>query len=626
MARTSPARARTFRAFVAACLLSMIAGACAAPEPELAAADAEAFLADAEARLLDLWSAHRRAAWVDRRFATEDTAAIAAAARRDRLAGTARLAHAAARFDGVELTDSRRRKMLRLRTSLAAVGPAAPELQQELSDILAGMQRAYDRSLSCTVQGGICLDRPALERLFAESGETDERLDAWLGWRRAAASGLPAYRRFVDLANAGARELGLADAGAMWRAAYDMPPDAFAAEIDRIWDEVRPLYESLHCLVRTRLGESYGTAVAPPREAIPAHLLGSPWGGRWEALYDLVRPAERDLWDDLTRRLERQRIDASAMARFGERFFRSLGFGPLPDAFWERSLLLGRDGRDLRCRPGAWHIDADSDVRLRMCIEGTGDDFVTMHEMLGRTYSQWAYRLQDPLFRHGAAAGGFEAGVAGAIGLSMTPDYLVRAGVIERVPAADDIGVLLRRALDTVAHVPFGLAVDRWRWEVFSGEVEPEAYNRRWWELRGSYQGVAPATPRSDNAFDPGAELSVVANRPSMPGVIGRILQFQLHRGLCEAAGVTRALHRCSVFESPEAGARLQALLELGASRPWPDALEAVAGTRALDAGAMLDYFEPLAVWLDGQNEGRSCGWPASPVRSDGGRAAAPRA
>ena len=624
MARTSPARARTFRAFVAACLLSTIGAACAAPEPQPTVADAEAFLADAEARLLDLWSADRRAAWVDRRFATEDTAAIAAAARRDRLAGTARLAHAAARLDGVDLTESLRRKLLLLRTSLAAVGPAVPELQQELVDVLAGMRGAYDRSVSCTVEGGICLDRPALERLFAESGETDERLDAWLGWRRAAAPGLPAYRRFVELANAGARELGLADAGAMWRAAYDMPPDTFAAEIDRIWDEVRPLYESLHCLVRARLGESYGTAVAPPGETIPAHLLGSPWGGRWEALYDLVRPGETDLWDDLTRRLERQRIDASAMVRFGERFFRSLGFDPLPVAFWERSLLVGPDGRDLHCRPGAWHIDADTDVRLRMCIGETGDDFVTVHEMLGRTYYQWAYRLQDPLFRHGAVAG-FEVGVAGAIGLSMTPDYFVRAGVIERDPAADDIGVLLRRALDTVAHVPFGLAVDRWRWGVFSGEVEPEEYNRRWWELRGSYQGVGPAVPRNDTAFDPGAAFSVAANRPSMPGVVGRILQFQLHRGLCEAAGVTRALHRCSVFESPEAGARLQAMLELGASRPWPDALEAVTGTRALNAGAMLDYFEPLAAWLAAQNEGRGCGWPAPAVRSDGGRAVAPR-
>ena len=428
MACISPVRARRLRAFAAACLLALAGGACAAPEPSLTAAEAEAFLAGAEASLLDLWSAHRRAAWIDQRFATEDTAAIAAAARRDQLDGTARLARAAARFDGVELSASHRRKMRLLRTSLAAVGPAAPELRQELWDIRVGTERAYDRSAACTVQGGACLDRPALERLFAESRETDERLDAWLGWRRSAAPGRPAFRRFVELANAGARELGFADTGAMWRAAYDLPPDALAAELERIWNDLRPLYESLHCLVRARLGETYGTAVAPPDEAIPAHLLGSPWGGRWEALYDLVRPRERDLWDDLTRRLERRRIDATAMARLGERFFRSLGLGPLPVTFWERSLLVRPADPDLDCRPGAWHIDAESDVRLRMCIEGTGDDFVIAHEMLGRTYYQWAYRLQDPLFRAGAAAGGFEVAVAGAIGLSMTPDYFVRAG------------------------------------------------------------------------------------------------------------------------------------------------------------------------------------------------------
>ena len=621
MACIRTARSRTSRAFLAACLLTLIGGSCAAPEPGLTEADAEAFLADAEARLLDLGSAHRRAAWIDERFATGDTALVAAAARRERLDGTARLAHAAARFDQVELAEPLRRKMHLLRTSSEAVGPASPALQQELSEVLAGMQRAYDRSASCTTQGGVCLDPPALERLFAESRETDERLDAWLGWHRAAASRRPAFRRFVELANAGARELGFADTGAMWRAAYGMPPDALAVEVDRIRDEVGPLYESLHCLVRARLGETYGTAVVPPDEPIPAHLLGSPWAGRWDGMYDLVRPRGGDLRDDLTRRLERRRIDTAAMARIGERFFESLGFDPLPATFWERSLFVEPGAGEPGCRAGAWQIDGGSDVRLRMCAEGAGDDFVTVHGMLGRTYYQWAYRQRDPLFRTAAAAG-FEAGVAGAVRLSMTPDYLVRAGVLEGVPP-DDIGALLRRALDAVAHVPFAVAMDRWRWGVFSGEVETEAYNRRWWELRRAHQGVRPAAPRSAAAFDPGATAAVAANEPSLPGVIGRVLQFQIHRALCRGAGFDTPLHRCTVFESPRAGARLRAMMELGASRPWPEALEAVAGTRALDAGAMLEYFAPLATWLDAQNEGRRCGWPAAPVSSDRSRPAA---
>lgn len=626
MACISPARARRWRAFAAASLLSAAGVACTAPEPRLTAAEAEAFIAGAEASLLELRTADRRAAWVHERFATEDTAAIAAAARRRKLDGTAGLAHAASRFDGVELGTALRRKLLLLRTSLPAVGPPDPELQQELWDVLAGIERAYERSAACTVHGVACLDRPALERLFAESRETDERLDAWLGWRRAAAPGRSAYRRFVELANAGARELGFADTGVLWRAAYDLPPDALAAELDRIWNEVRPLYGSLHCLVRARLGETYGTAVAPPDEAIPAHLLGSPWGGRWEALYDLVRPPERDLRDELTRSLERRRSAAAEMVRVGERFFQSLGFDPLPGTFRERSRLTGPTDPDVDCRPGAWQIDAGSDVRLRACIEGTGDDLVTAHELLARTRYQWAFRQQDPLFRAGPAAGGFELGVAGAIGLSMTPEYFVRTGVLERRPAGDDIGMLLRRALETLAYVPFGLAVDRWRWGVFSGEVGVEAYNRAWWELRRRYQGVGPAEPRSDAAFDPGAAAPVALNRPTTPGVVGRILQFQLHRALCEAAGDARALHQCSVFESPGAGARLLAMMEPGASRPWPEALESLAGTRSLDAGAMLDYFAPLAAWLDAQNAGRTCGWPDLAVRSDRGRSAAPPA
>ena len=626
MASIRPARARRLRPFAAACLLSAVAAACTDTGPTVTAADAEAFVATAEARLLDLRSAHRRAAWVDQRFATEDTAAIAASARGDRLEGAARLAHAAARFDRVELGAALERKLLLLRTAPAAVGPAAPELRRELSDLLAGVERAYERAAACTVQGGACLDRPALERLFAESRETDERLDAWLGWRRSAAPGRPAYRRLVELANAGARELGFADAGARWRAAYDLPPDALAAELDGVWNDLRPLYESLHCLVRERLGETYGTAVAPPGEAIPAHLLASPWGGRWEELHDLVRSRERDPWGDLSARLVRRGGAGAEMAGLGERFFRSLGLGPLPATFRERSLFAPPADPDSECRPGAWRIDADGDVRVRMCGEGTGADFVTAHEMLGRAHYLWGNRFQDPLFRAGPAAGAFEVAVGGAMRLSMTPGYFARAGLIERAPASDDIDVLLRRALGTLAYVPFGLAVERWRWGVFSGAVGVEAYNRTWWDLRRAYQGVGPAAPRSEAAFDPGAEAAVALNRRLLPEVMGRVLQFQLHRALCEAAGDTGPVHRCSVFESPEAGARLRALIEQGASRPWPDALEALGGTRSLDAGAMLDYFAPLTAWLDARNAGRRCGW-AQPEISLGGRLrAAPRA
>ena len=621
----TPAR-RRLRCLAVACLVAAAGVACTDRAPQLTAADAEAFLAEAEVRLLELWSAHRRAAWVDERFATGDTADISAAARRERLDGTARLAHDAARFDEVELGGALRRKLHLLRTTPAPVGPAAPELRQELWDVLAGLERAYDRAAACTVQRAACLDPPALERLFAESRETDERLDAWLGWRRAAAPGRPAYRRFVELANAGARELGFADAGARRRAAYDLPPEALGAELDRAWNDLRPLYESLHCLVRERLGETYGTAVAPPDAAIPAHLLASPWGGRWDELHDLVRTRDRDLWDDLTRSLERRRVDAAAMAGLGERFFRSLGLGALPATFRERSLLVPPAEPERACRPGAWHIDAGADVRLRMCVEGTGADLVTVHEMLGRAYYQWAYRFQDPLFRGGAAEGAFEVAVGGAMGLSMTPGYFVRAGLIERAPAADDIDVLLRRALDALAYVPFGLAVDRWRRGVFSGAVGVEAYNRTWWDLRRAYQGVGPAAPRSEAAFDPGAEAPVALNRRVLPGVIGRILQFQVHRALCEAAGDTRPLHRCTVFESPEAGARLRGLMELGASRPWPEALEALAGTRSLDAGPMREYFAPLAAWLDARNEGRRCGWTQPEVRLGRGLRAAPGA
>ena len=602
-------RGRLARGFASAVVMSVALAACTSVEPGPTLADADTFVNDAETRLLGLWEASERAAWVHQNFITADTSAMAAARSAELMAATTELATAAARFDSLDLSEAIRRKLMLLKTSLAAVGPSDALLQQELAEIMARMESTYGQGEYCAEGEEECLDLPTMERLFAESRDTDELLEVWEGWRAIAPALRKDYERFVELANAGARELGFADVGDMWRSAYDMPPDAFTAELERLWDQVRPLYEALHCHVRAELGEEYGTAVVPPDEPIPAHLLGNMWSQSWANTYDIVGPRARGGGYDLTQLLERKRVDAVEMVRYGERFFSSLGFDPLPDTFWDRSLFVTPADRDVVCHASAWNIDSEADVRIKMCIGVNDEDFVTIHHELGHNYYQRAYGGLDPLYR-GSANDGFHEGIGDTIALSITPDYLVEVGLLGRAPAADDdVGLLLRQALSKIAFLPFGLLVDQWRWQVFAGEIAPHEYTQRWWDLREAYQGVRPASPRSEADFDPGAKYHVPANTPYTRYFLAHILQFQFHRALCAVAGVEGPLHRCSIFENADAGARLRAMLEMGASRPWPDALEAIAGTREMDASAVLDYFAPLTTWLDEQNEGRACGW-----------------
>ncbi len=588
-------------------LATMLVSGCAEPGPTVE--EARAFVDDAEARLLEVWIDAARAGWVQSNFITDDTTAIAASAQTVVIGATMELATEAARFDGVALPEETRRKLLLLKTSMGLAAPVDPALQAELAGITTSMESTYGRGVYCPGDGEDCLDLPQMERMFAESRDTDELLDLWTGWRTISPPLRSPYVRFTELANAGARDLGFTDLGELWRAGYDMPPDQFTVELERLWSQVRPLYESLHCHVRTKLADEYGSAVVPPDEPIPAHLLGNMWSQTWANIYDIVGPARSDPGYDLTRLLESNRVDELEMVRYGERFFSSLGFDPLPTTFWERSLFVQPVDRDVVCHASAWDLDYESDVRIKMCIGVNDEDFVTIHHELGHNYYQRAYQQQSPLHRT-SANDGFHEGIGDTIALSITPEYLAEVGLLRRVPPADrDLGLLLRLALDKVAFLPFGLMVDQWRWKVFSGEIGPEEYNEGWWDLRTEYQGIRAPVPRSEADFDPGAKYHIPVNTSYTRYFLAHILQFQFHRALCEVAGVEGPLHRCSIFGSLEAGARLNTMLAMGASRPWPDALEVVTGQREMDATAILDYFAPVQAWLDEQNAGRSCGW-----------------
>ena len=600
-----------WRTGIAAWLLVVLSAGCATTST---VEEAEAFVEQADARLSTLWVTAGRAAWVQANFITDDTTAIAADAQTEVLGLTMELAAGAARFDDAELPDDLRRKLLLLKTSITLAAPTDPELQAELSNITTSMASTYGKGVYCPDSSGGndaegCLDLTRLERIMAESRNTDELLDVWKGWRTISPPMRSQYRRFVELGNAGARDLGFADLGDMWRSGYDMPPDEFVGEVDRLWEQVSPFYDALQCHVRASLADEYGSAVVPLDEPIPAHLLGNMWSQSWANIDDLVGPAESDPGYNLTELLRAKGVDELEMVRYGERFFSSLGFDPLPDTFWQRSLFIKPADRDVVCHASAWDIDLESDVRIKMCIGINEEDFVTIHHELGHNYYQRAYSRQPLLFREGANDG-FHEGIGDTIALSITPEYLVKVGLLDRVPPPEkDLGLLMRLALDKIAFLPFGLLVDQWRWKVFSGEIPPEEYNSGWWALREQYQGIRPPVRRSEADFDPGAKFHIPANTPYTRYFLARILQFQFHRALCEAAGFDGPLHRCSIYDSKDAGTKLVNMLEKGASQPWPEALEAIIGRREMDATAILDYFAPLKGWLDEQNQGRTCGW-----------------
>jgi peptidyl-dipeptidase A len=577
----------------------------AGPTPDAA----RALLREANDTILRLSNEANQAGWVQNTYITADTEAMAARANAAFMTAVTRFAKDATRFDSVALPETDRRQLTLLKNALTMAAPADPREAQELAELVASMEGIYGRGKYCQdgEAGEACLDIEEITEILAKDRDSARLREVWEGWHTISPPMKQSYVRFVELSNKGARELGFADTGAMWRSKYDMAPEAFAAELDRLWEQLRPLYLSLHGYVRAKLRERYGDEV-PVDGPIPAHLLGNIWAQDWSNLYDLVAPRGGARTVSLTDVLRARNSSPTDMTRYGERFFTSLGFEPLPPTFWERSLFVKPRDREVVCHASAWNIDNVDDLRFKMCIDRTAEDFTTIHHELGHNFYARAYANQPPVFRD-SANDGFHEAIGDTIALSVTPEYLVKVGLIDRAPdASGDIGLLLRTALERLAFLPFGLVVDGWRWQVFSGQVAPDGYNRAWWDLRERYQGIRPATPR-DELFDPGAKYHIPANTPYARYFLSAVLQFQFHRALSKTAGCTTPLHRCSIYGSPEAGTRLRATLEMGASRPWPDALEALTGQRQLDASAMADYYAPLKAWLDEQNKGATLGW-----------------
>ena len=592
---------------------AMAAGGETALAYPLTPAGAADFVAAAEQDLFDFSIENSQVAWVNATYITPDTDAIAARKGAEGTEKQVRYALDAARYAQVDGLDSEvARKLDMLRTGLVLPAPTTTGAADELNTIATDLQSQYGKGRG-TLNGEL-INGSDIEAAMGElTHAPDEYSEMWASWHDNVGTPMKQdYARVVAIANEGAVELGFADAGAMWRSNYDMSPEDFSATVERLWQEVKPLYLSLHTYVRGELNEKYGDGVQPATGPIRADLLGNMWAQEWGNIYPLVAPeGAGDLGYDLTELIEAKGMSELDMVRAGEGFFSSLGFEELPATFWERSLFIKPADREVVCHASAWNVDAQDDLRIKMCIKPNADDFTTIHHELGHNYYQRAYNQQDWLHQNGANDGFHEA-IGDMVALSITPDYLVEIGLLDasQVPGADkDIGLLLRQAMDKVAFLPFGLLVDKWRWGVFDGSITPATYNTAWTDLRREYQGIVPPVERPAEAFDPGAKYHIPASTPYMRYFLARILQFQFYKAACDEAGWEGPLHRCSFYGNEEVGRRLDAMLEMGSSKPWPDALEAFTGSREISGEAMIEYFAPLKVWLDEQNAGMQPGW-----------------
>lgn len=585
------------------------------------AADAKTFITQVDADLRRLWVARDRAGWVSQNFITDDTEALAAAGEEATAAYVTEAITKARRFDGVkEIDGDTARQLLLLKLAQVVPAPSNAMERRELAELQSGMTAIYGKGEYCPPEGSRllrkgegaskCLKLDDLSRILKKSRNYDELTEAWKGWHAISPRLKDKYARYTELGNKGAKEIGFDDMGALWRSGYDMTPKDFEADVERLWQEVKPLYDDLHCFARSRLRAKYGKDKIAEGAPIPAQLLGNMWAQQWDGIYDVLEPFPKQASLDVDKKLREKKYDAVKMVKLGEGFFTSLGLDPLPNTFWERSLFTRPKDREVVCHASAWDVSWSNDLRIKMCIEPTEEDLITIHHELGHDFYFQSYTKLPVLFQAGANDG-FHEGIGDTLALSVTPQYLKNLGLLDQVPNNEKghLNVQMKMALDKVAFLPFGLLIDKWRWDVFSGKTPKDKYNEAWWALRTKYQGISAPISRTEADFDPGAKYHVPASTPYVRYFLARIYQFQFHRALCKAAGHQGPLDTCSIYGNKEAGAKLRAMLRLGQSKPWPEALATISGEKKADASAMLEYFAPLRAYLKDQNKGEKCGW-----------------
>ncbi|MEJ7745488.1 MAG: M2 family metallopeptidase [Luteimonas sp.] len=623
-------------------------------KPPPADETADQFIARVNAELKAMYPELTAAQWLSSTYINDESQLLSAKSNERYLTQLKRWIEQAKRFEGKPMSADTARAITLLKLGTSLPPPNDPAKLAELTQLATKMEGMYGSGSYCKTEGDAksCREIGELEDVLRNSRDYDAQLDAWQGWHTISVPMRKDYQRFAELVNEGARDMGFADTGEMWRSGYDMTPAEIAAETDRLWGQVKPLYEQLHCYTRTRLQAKYGADKGAVNGMLPAHLMGNLWQQDWGNLWDVLQPytdagslditgaLEQQYQQQVSTQLgrlnstvpgvdEREEIERTAqlenaktMTRRAEDFYTSLGMAKLPESYWEKTQFIKPRDRDVVCHASAWDMNLAGDVRTKMCIKPNEEDFTTIYHELGHVYYYMAYNNLPPLFQTGAHDGFHEA-IGDTIVLSMTPQYLQSINLVGEQQVSDEalINSQMRMALAKVSFLPFGLMIDRWRWGVFDGSIKPGNYNTAWWDLKAKYQGVAPATPRGEEFFDPGAKYHVPGNTPYTRYFLSHVLQFQFYKSLCDAAGYKGPLYACSFYGNKVAGQKFQAMLAKGASQPWQKTMKEITGGEKMDAAAVLEYFAPLQTWLQKENEGQSCGWQApTAVATSGGK------
>ena len=599
--------------FLSLILLIIVTSCAPSGEQTQTNQDLEEFLANVELENKKDGPVIYSASWISSNFITYDSQKVIADYGTKYTLKSLERSRQAASFDRLNTSKENRRMLNILKSSFVMPPPLDEMLASELSEITTNLEAMYGSGEHC-FDNGECYDLEAFESIIDNSRDPKELLRAWEGWHEIGKPMKPMYMRMVEIGNQGSVDLGYEGLSDLWFSKYDMPADDFLDDTDRVWNDVKPLYEALHCHVRAKLNEHYGDEVISKTGPLPVHILGNMWGQSWSNIYDLVYEEKPDSkYIDVTKIIDEKSLSEIEMVEYAEDFFISMGFKPLPETFWERSLFVKPRDRSVVCHASAWNLDpANNDLRIKMCIEKNEEDFITIHHELGHIFYYQAYNHIPTVFQAGANDGFHEA-FGDLLTLSITPDYLVDIGFISKDDAEeakrDHIALLMKQALDGVVIIPWALMLDKWRSGVFNGEIDERNLNSSWWSLREEYQGINSSYPRSENYFDPGAKYHIPGNTPYTRYYLASIMQYQFHEALCNLIDYDGYLHECSIYGNKEAGDKIITTMAMGQSLPWQDAFENLTGSRQLSGKSILNYYAPLKKWLDEENKNRTCGW-----------------
>lgn len=498
---------------------------------------------------------------------------------------------------------------------LSKLGYAAlPESEyNEYLEVMSTMESNFAKVRVCDFKDEKKCDlslEPEIEERIRKSRDPKELEYYWRAFYDKAGTPLRAtFEKYVELNTKAAKLNNFTSGAELWLDEYEDP--TFEKQLEDIFSEIRPLYLQIHGYVRYRLNKHYGDDIVPPKGPLPMHLLGNMWAQQWSEIAELVSPFPDKPLVDVTQEMVKQGYTPKKMFEMGDDFFTSMGLKKLPTAFWEKSVLeKPTDGRDLICHASAWDFYLVDDVRIKQCTRVTMDQFFTVHHELGHIQYFLQYQHLPFVYRTGANPGFHEA-VGDVLSLSVsTPKHLERVNLLKNYKRDDEarINQLFLTALDKIVFLPFAFTMDKYRWALFRGQVPKDQWNCAFWKLRDEYSGIEPPVVRTEKDFDAPAKYHVSADVEYLRYLVSFIIQFQFYKSACIKAGQydptnpELPLDNCDIYGSKAAGDALHAMLSLGASKAWPDALEAFNGERTMTGKAIAEYFEPLRVWLEAEN------------------------